>query len=154
APISGLAGMLPVRQITRRHCGDHQCKMPFSHSRLKSSQYSHPTCLYSQPAQFPMPALYHSLLDLHHVATAIRNSGDLNTVLRTAATEVGRELTANCCVVPVGGLVVVTPKTACFAAVQNLAEEKELQLFSDLDLAKLNLQDTLKPWVIDSEAAQ
>src|SRR4030095_7945305 len=154
APISGLAGMLPVRQITRRHCGDHQCKMPFSHSRLKSSQYSHPTCLYSQPAQFPMPALYHSLLALHHVATAIRNSGDLNTVLRTAATEVGRTLNANCCAVQVEGELVGMTKTESFAAGQILSEEKELQLFRDLDLAKLNLQDTLKPWVIDSEAAQ
>ena len=101
-----------------------------------------------------MHSLHHSLLALHHVATAIRNSVDLNTLLRTAASEVGRALTANCCAVQVEGELVGTTRTDIFTADQILCDEKAKELVREIEIAKLNLQQTLKPWIIDGEAAQ
>ena len=102
-----------------------------------------------------MHSSYHQyLLALHHVSVAIRNSVDLNTLLRTTANEVGQALDTDCCAVQVEGELVGTTRTESFAADQVPSDEKEQQLFRDIDIAKLNLRDTLKPWVIDHEGAQ
>jgi diguanylate cyclase (GGDEF)-like protein len=101
-----------------------------------------------------MHSLYQFLLALHHVSIGIRNSVDLNTLLRTTASEVGPAINANCCAVQVEGELVGTTKTESFTDDQIVSEERDQQLFRDLELAKLNLQDSLKPWVIDNEGAQ
>ena len=91
---------------------------------------------------------------LNRIATAIRNSLDLNSLLRTAANEVGRALNANCCAVQIEGELVGNTKTESFLSSGSIAtDEKEDDLKQDIELAKTNLREAPKPWVIDGDAA-
>ena len=91
---------------------------------------------------------------LNRIATAIRNSLDLNSLLRTAANEVGRALNANCCAVQIEGELVGNTKTESFLSSGSIAtDEKEDELKQDIELAKTNLREAPKPWVIDGDAA-
>jgi diguanylate cyclase (GGDEF)-like protein len=91
---------------------------------------------------------------LNRIATAIRNSLDLNILLRTAANEVGRALNANCCAVQIEGELVGNTKTESFLSSGSIAtDEKEDELKQDIELAKTNLREAPKPWVIDGDAA-
>jgi GGDEF domain-containing protein len=92
---------------------------------------------------------------LNRIATAIRNSLDLNSLLRTAANEVGRALNANCCAVQIEGELVGNTKTESFVSSGSIAtDEEEEELAQDIEMAKTHLQQTPKPWVIDGDAAQ
>jgi diguanylate cyclase (GGDEF)-like protein len=92
---------------------------------------------------------------LNRIATAIRNSLDLNSLLRTAANEVGRALNANCCAVQIEGQLVGNTKTESFISSSSIvSDEKEDELTQDIELAKTNLRQTPKPWVVDGDAAQ
>ena len=92
---------------------------------------------------------------LNRIATAIRNSLDLNRLLRTAANEVGRALNANCCAVQIEGELVGNTKTECFVSSGEITPEAmDDGLAKDIQLAKTNLRRTPKPWVIDGEATQ
>lgn len=94
-------------------------------------------------------------LALNRIATAIRNSLDLNSLLRTAANEVGRSLNANCCAVQIEGELVGNTKTESFLSAGSIStDEKNEELTRDIDLAKTNLRQLPKPWVIDGDAAQ
>ena len=92
---------------------------------------------------------------LNRIATAIRNSLDLNSLLRTAANEVGRSLNANCCAVQIEGELVGNTKTECFVSSGAIAtDEKEYELMEAIQVAKTNLRKIPKPWVIDGDATQ
>lgn len=92
---------------------------------------------------------------LNRIATAIRNSLDLNRLLRTAANEVGRALNANCCAVQIEGQLVGNTKTEYFVSSGEITtEEMDDGLAKDIQLAKTNLRQRPKPWVIDGEATQ
>jgi diguanylate cyclase (GGDEF)-like protein len=92
---------------------------------------------------------------LNRIATAIRNSLDLNSLLRTAANEVGRALNASCCAVQIEGELVGNTKTESFVSAGSIAtDEKVDELQRDIELAKTNLREVPKPWVIDGDAAQ
>src|SRR6476619_1307125 len=92
---------------------------------------------------------------LNRIATAIRNSLDLNSLLRTAANEVGRSLNANCCAVQIEGELVGNTKTEYFVSSGAIAtDEKEYELMEAIQVAKTNLRKIPKPWVIDGDAAQ
>ena len=90
-------------------------------------------------------------LALNRIATAIRNTQDLNTLLRTAANEVGRALNARCCAVQVEGELVGNTKTESF--IRSDAEENKDELARDIELSKVNLRAIPKPWVIDGDGA-
>ena len=92
---------------------------------------------------------------LNRIATAIRNSLDLNSLLRTAANEVGRSLNANCCAVQIEGELVGNTKTESFLSAGSIeTDEKDEELTRDIDLAKTNLRQSPRPWVIDGDAVQ
>ncbi|HSE31903.1 MAG TPA: sensor domain-containing diguanylate cyclase [Pyrinomonadaceae bacterium] len=92
---------------------------------------------------------------LNRLATAIRNSLDLNSLLRTAANEVGRALNANLCAVQIEGELVGNTKTESFVSSGSIAtDEREDTLTQDIELAKTTLRQTPKAWVIDGDAAQ
>lgn len=91
---------------------------------------------------------------LNRIALAIRNSTDLNSLLRTAANEVGRALNASCCAVQVEGELVGNTKTESFISSTTIGpDEKQEELLGDIELAKVNLQEIPKAWVIDGDAA-
>jgi diguanylate cyclase (GGDEF)-like protein len=91
---------------------------------------------------------------LNRIALAIRNSTDLNSLLRTAANEVGRALNASCCAVQVEGELVGNTKTESFVSSTTIIpDEKQEELMRAIELAKLNLRATPKAWVIDGDAA-
>lgn len=92
---------------------------------------------------------------LNRIATAIRNSLDLNSLLRTAANEVGRALNANCCAVQIEGELVGNTKTESFVSSGSIATDEEVEeLSQDIEMAKTHLRQAPKPWVIDGDAAQ
>jgi diguanylate cyclase (GGDEF)-like protein len=91
---------------------------------------------------------------LNRIATAIRNTQDLNALLRTAANEVGRALNAKCCAVQVEGELVGNTKTKSFIRSDVMvSDEKREELARDIELAKVNLREVPKPWIIDGDAA-
>ena len=93
-------------------------------------------------------------LALNRIATAIRNTQDLNTLLRTAAIEVGRALKARSCAVQVEGELVGNTKTELFIRSDAMASaENQDELARDIELSKVNLRAIPKPWVIDGDAA-
>jgi len=93
-------------------------------------------------------------LALNRIATAIRNTRDLNNLLRTAANEVGRALNARCCAVQVEGELVGNTKTESFIRSDVIASnENQAELARDIELSKVNLRAIPKPWVIDGDAA-
>lgn len=91
---------------------------------------------------------------VNRIATAIRNSQDLNSLLRTAVNEVGSALNATCCVVQVEGELVGNTKTESFVSDDAIvSEENQDELLRDIEMAKLNLSEVPKPWIIDGDAA-
>ena len=71
---------------------------------------------------------------VNRLATAIRNTLDLDSVLQTAADEVGRALNVHSCAVRVEGALVGRQMTKCYLRPDAAIECEEL-LFGQVDLA-------------------
>lgn len=89
---------------------------------------------------------------VNRIATAIRNSPDLDSVLQTAANEVGRALGVPTCVVRVQGGLVGRELTKCFfkSVVDNDANA-EAKLAEQLDAIGYRLLTSSKTYVDDDD---
>jgi diguanylate cyclase (GGDEF)-like protein len=87
---------------------------------------------------------------VNRIATAIRNSLELDDVLQTAADEVGRALNAHSCAVRVEGALVGNQTTKLYlradAAVDGISRGT---LLSDIDLTSAKLSHAPQPYVVD-----
>jgi len=90
---------------------------------------------------------------VNRLATAIRNTLDLNSVLQTAASEVGRALNVHSCAVRVEGALVGQQMTKCYLRSDSV-EEAEAQLVKDVDLISKRLSETPKAYVVEGDATQ
>jgi diguanylate cyclase (GGDEF)-like protein len=90
---------------------------------------------------------------VNRLATAIRNTLDLNSVLQTAASEVGRALNVHSCAVRVEGALVGQQMTKCYLRSDSV-EEAEEQLVRDVDLISKRLSETPKAYVVEGDASQ
>ena len=89
---------------------------------------------------------------VNRIATAIRNSLDLDSLLATAAHEVGRALKVKSCAVQVEGALV--GKTRCsyyFRTESQVTADERTELFADVELVRACLANSPKTWVIDGD---
>jgi diguanylate cyclase (GGDEF)-like protein len=87
---------------------------------------------------------------VNRIATAIRNSLELNSILQTTVTEVGRALNAQHCALRIEGEAGKEPLTNCYfrdGAGSPNAEEAELM--ADLDAYNVRLAGRYKNYVMD-----
>jgi diguanylate cyclase (GGDEF)-like protein len=86
------------------------------------------------------------------IATAIRNSLELDRILVTAAHEVGRTLNAKCCAVQVEGhLVRETLAKFYFRSKLVASQETKKELVADIELLRVNLPHAPTTWVVDGD---
>jgi diguanylate cyclase (GGDEF)-like protein len=85
---------------------------------------------------------------INHLATAIRNTLDLDSVLQTAADEVGRALNVHSCAVRVEGALVGQQMTKCYLRPDVAIEAKEF-LLGQVDLVGASLTDSPEAYVVD-----
>src|SRR5712664_81648 len=77
---------------------------------------------------------------VNRIATAIRNSVDLDCILQTAANEVGRALSASSCAIRVIADSVARPTTKCYFRRDLEADEEESSFLAiDLDALEIRL---------------
>ena len=89
---------------------------------------------------------------VNRIATAIRNSLDLDSLLATAAHEVGRALNVKSCAVQVEGALVGKTKCSYYFRTESLVSEDErTELFADVELVRACLANSPKTWVIDGD---
>ena len=95
---------------------------------------------------------------VNRIATAIRNSNKLDSLLLTAAKEVGRALNAKCCAVQVEGDPMGKTMTRChFRADSAVTEEMENKLLEDIEIARDRLpqnparRGVPDEWVVDGD---
>lgn len=89
---------------------------------------------------------------VNRIATAIRNSLDLDSLLATAAHEVGRALNVMSCAVQVeGDLVGDTKSNYYFRSEPAVGSEERSMLSSDVELVRACLPHSPKTWVIDGD---
>ena len=87
---------------------------------------------------------------VNRLATAIRNSLELDSVLQTAANEVGRALNVHSCAVRVEGALVGRQMTKCYMR-SDAAGEGEESLLSDVDLIGSRLADSPRAYVVEGD---
>jgi diguanylate cyclase (GGDEF)-like protein len=85
---------------------------------------------------------------INHLATAIRNTLDLDSVLQTAADEVGRALNVHSCAVRVEGALLGQQTTKCYLR-PDVAIEAEEFLLGQVDLVSAGLKDSPEAYVVD-----
>ena len=90
---------------------------------------------------------------VNRLATAIRNSLDLESVLQTAANEVGRALNVHSCAVRVNGPLVGRQMTKCYLR-SNVAAEGEESFLKDVDLISNRLARLPQPFVVEGDASK
>ena len=90
---------------------------------------------------------------VNRLATAIRNTLELDSVLQTAADEVGRALNVHSCAVRVEGALVGKQMTKCYLRPDAATEGEEL-LLGDVDLVSARLTDSPEAYVVDGDGAQ
>ena len=92
---------------------------------------------------------------VNRLATAIRNSLelDLDSVLQTAANEVGRALNVHSCAVRVEGALVGRQMTAHYFR-PDAASAGEESLLDEVDSISARLADSLQAYVVDGDASQ
>ena len=91
---------------------------------------------------------------VNHLATAIRNSLELDSVLQTAADEVGRALNVHSCAVRVEeGALVGEQMTKCYLR-PDAAPEDEERLLGHVDSVSARLLDTPKSYVVEGDGTQ
>ncbi len=88
---------------------------------------------------------------VNRIATAIRNSLELDSLLVTATQEVGRALNAKSCAVHVEGELVGETKCNYFFRSEP-TEEEMAQLQADIQLVRSCLPHSPKTWVIDGDS--
>ncbi len=90
---------------------------------------------------------------VNRLATAIRNSLELDSVLQTAADEVGRALNVHSCAVRVEGDLVGRQMTTLYQR-PGATMESEAALLSDVDSISERLAASPEPYVVDGDASQ
>ncbi|MFN2532318.1 MAG: diguanylate cyclase [Pyrinomonadaceae bacterium] len=90
---------------------------------------------------------------VNRIATAIRNSLELDSVLLTAAQEVGHALNAKTCAVQIEGELVGKQMTKSYSR-SDLSSAEEDSLLSDIDVIRANVRQSLKSWVVDGDSVQ
>jgi len=88
---------------------------------------------------------------VNRIATAIRNSLELDSLLATAAHEVGRALNVKCCAVHVEGELVGGTKCNYYFRSGALRDEEHSALVADVELIRACLSQSPKTWVIDGD---
>jgi diguanylate cyclase (GGDEF)-like protein len=92
---------------------------------------------------------------VNRIATAIRNSLELDSVLLTAANEVRRALNVKCCAVQVeGDLVGDTVIKYQFRSGAEVNQETKNKLLYDIETIRIQLPHPPKTWVIDGDTNQ
>ena len=90
---------------------------------------------------------------VNRLATAIRNTLDLDSVLQTAANEVGRALNVHSCAVRVEGDVVGRQMIKAYLRA-NTDAKSERNLLGDIDKIGDRLMLCPKPYVVDGDSSQ
>lgn len=90
---------------------------------------------------------------VNRLATAIRNSLELDSVLQTAANEVGRALNVHSCAVRVEGDLVGRQMTK-YHLRPDVAAEGEESLLSEVDRISSRLASSTQAYVVDGDSSQ
>ncbi|HEV7475523.1 MAG TPA: sensor domain-containing diguanylate cyclase [Pyrinomonadaceae bacterium] len=90
---------------------------------------------------------------VNRLATAIRNSLELDSVLQTAANEVGRALNVHSCAVRIQGDLVGRQMSTYYFRPDVDDEDEEL-LLDDVDAISASLADSPKAYVVDGDGSQ
>ena len=90
---------------------------------------------------------------VNHLATAIRNTLELDSVLQTAADEVGRALNVHSCAVRVAGALVGEQKTKCYLRPDAATEGEDL-LLGHMDSVSARITRSPEAYVIDGDDSQ
>jgi len=89
---------------------------------------------------------------VNRIATAIRDSLELECLLMTAAYELGRALNAKSCAVRVEGELVGATKTShYFRAEPIVSNEEKAELYSNVEMVRALLAESPKSWVNDGD---
>jgi diguanylate cyclase (GGDEF)-like protein len=92
-------------------------------------------------------------LAVNRLATAIRNSLELDSVLQTAANEVGRALNAHSCAVKVEGVLVGRELTKLYLAPAANGDDRKT-LFSEVDEISRRLATAPRTYVVEGDETQ
>lgn len=90
---------------------------------------------------------------VNRLATTIRNTLELDSVLQTAADEVGRALNVHSCAVRVEGDLVGRQMTTYYVRPDAATEDDET-LQRDVDAISQRLAESPEPYVVDGDASQ
>jgi diguanylate cyclase (GGDEF)-like protein len=90
---------------------------------------------------------------VNRLATAIRNSLELDSVLQTAANEVGRALNVHSCAVRVEGVLVGRQMTKYYVRPDSVTEGKE-SLLNDVNLISSHLANSPQTYVVEGDDSQ
>jgi len=89
---------------------------------------------------------------VNRIATAIRNSFELDSLLETTANEVARALNVRCCAVEVeDDLIGQTMTKYCLRSQPDDVLEAKEKIISELDVVRIRLPHSPKTWVIDGD---
>jgi diguanylate cyclase (GGDEF)-like protein len=89
---------------------------------------------------------------VNRIATAIRDSLELECLLMTAANELGRALNAKSCAVRVEGELVGATKTSHYFRSEPIASnEEKAELYADVEVVRASLAKSPKSWVNDGD---
>ena len=89
---------------------------------------------------------------VNRIATAIRDSLELERLLLTAANELGRALNAKSCAVRVEGELVGATKTShYFRAEPIVSNEEKAELYENVEMVRASLAKSPKSWVKDGD---
>ncbi|MFN2514610.1 MAG: diguanylate cyclase [Pyrinomonadaceae bacterium] len=91
---------------------------------------------------------------VNRLATVIRNSLKLDSVLQTAADEVGRALNVHSCAVRVEGALVGCQMTKYYLRPDVIGDEMEASLLSDVDSVSNRLSESPQAYVVDGDSSQ
>ncbi len=91
---------------------------------------------------------------VNRIATAIRNSLDLDGVLQTAANEVGRALNVKCCAVRVNGQLVGSEMTKRRFRTDVSLETADVEFLADLETISKSLATLPEMQVVDGDHPQ
>jgi diguanylate cyclase (GGDEF)-like protein len=88
---------------------------------------------------------------VNRLATAIRNSLDLDSVLQTAANEVGRALNVHSCAVRVEGTLAGRQMTKVYFGPGTVRRDAEKHLVTDVDAISDRLAESPEAYVVDGD---
>jgi diguanylate cyclase (GGDEF)-like protein len=89
---------------------------------------------------------------VNRIATAIRDSLELECLLMTAANELGRALNAKSCAVRVEGELVGATKTShYFRAEPIVSNEEKAQLYANVEMIRASVAKSRKSWITDGD---